>query len=81
MKEIRHTIDEYKALSGDVWMIFKKYFDTSADSDEFTTKDISDLTKKYSYNPRIYDFTCRLMKLYFDELVELKELRRNGERS
>lgn len=74
MKTPIHTIDEYRNISGDVWNIFKKYFDNDSDTTTFPD-DVAILTKKYSKNPRIYEFTQKLMRVYFDELHELKQLK------
>lgn len=69
MKQPIHTIDEYKAISADIWGVFKHNFD-AIDIDHLE-KAIHDLQKKYGKNPRIYEFTCKLMKVYFDEIREL----------
>lgn len=72
-----HTIDEYRAISGDVWNVFKKYFDEGSDLSTFT-EDVHKLDMKYNSNPRIYEFTQKLMRVYFQELHEIRELRKNG---
>lgn len=70
-----HAIDEYRAISGDVWNVFKKYFDEDADLSTFTD-DVHKLDVKYNKNPRIYEFTQKLMRVYFQELHEIRELRK-----
>ena len=72
-----HTIDEYKEISADVWTVFKKYFPKDSNKDTFAD-DIHELDGKYKKNPRTYEFFQKLMKVYFQELHELEELR-NGE--
>lgn len=74
MKRKVHKIAEYQGISADVWMIFKKYFPADANLDEFT-KDIDVLDKKYKSDVRQYCFFQALMKVYFNELNELKGLR------
>ena len=73
-----HTLDEYKTISADVWMVFKKYFPEGSDTTSFAD-DIHALDEKYKANPRTYEFMRKLMKVYFDELNELKGLR-DGDR-
>lgn len=74
MKTPNHTIDEYRAISGDVWQIYKKYFPDDANLMEYES-DVSYITKKYDKNPRTYEFACNLLRVYHKELVELKQLR------
>ena len=74
MKRPIHTISEYQQISADVWQIFKKYFPDDADTSSFT-EEVGKLDKKYHDNPRMYDFMQRLLRVYFQELNELKELR------
>ena len=73
-----HTLDEYKTISADVWTIFKKYFPDGSDTTSFPD-DIHVLDEKYKSNPRTYEFMRKLLKVYFDELNELKGLR-DGDR-
>ena len=74
MKRKIHTIDEYKTISADVWLIFKKYFPPEADLGEFGD-DVHKLDQKYRADVRQYCFMQRLLKVYFDELKELRGLR------
>lgn len=76
MKRQIHTIAEYQAISGDVWKVFKKYFPADVSTDDFT-QDVHNLDKKYKDNPRMYEFMQKLMRVYFQELTELKGLREN----
>ena len=77
MKRQIHTIAEYQGISADVWSVFKKYFHEGANTDSFTD-DVHALDEKYNDNPRTYEFMKKLLKVYFNELNELKGLR-NGE--
>lgn len=77
MKRQIHTIAEYQGISADVWSVFKKYFPEGANTDSFTD-DVHALDEKYNDNPRTYEFMKKLLKVYFNELNELKGLR-NGE--
>lgn len=72
----KHTLNEYRTISADVWMIFKRYFDDDSDTDTFA-QEVHILDAKYKQNPRTYEFFQKLMRVYFQELHELKELR-NG---
>ena len=69
-----HTISEYQGISADVWTVFKKYFPADADTTDFV-KDVDTMEKKYSGNPRTYEFFQKLLRVYFQELNELKGLR------
>ena len=71
MRKPRHTIDEYKTISADVWLIFKKYFPPEADLGEFGD-DVHKLDEKYRADVRQYCFMQQLLKVYFNELNELK---------
>ena len=71
MRKPRHTIDEYKTISADVWLIFKKYFPPDADLGEFGD-DVHKLDEKYRADVRQYCFMQQLLKVYFNELNELK---------
>lgn len=75
MKIPKHTIDEYRDISADVWIIYKKYFSDDANMIEYQD-DVEKLTKKYDDNPRLYEFMKTLLKVYHDELFELKQLHR-----
>lgn len=57
-------------------MVFKKYFPDDADTTTFT-EDVDKLERKYKPELREYCFMRALLKVYFDELRELKELKRN----
>ncbi|MBQ1293181.1 MAG: hypothetical protein IIY21_04040 [Clostridiales bacterium] len=71
MKKKIHTIDEYRQISADVWLIFRRYFPNGADLTDFT-KDVDALEKKYKPDVRQYCFFQELMRVYFHELNELK---------
>lgn len=71
MRIKKHTIDEYKTISADVWLIFKKYFPPEADLGEFAD-DVHKLDEKYRADVRQYCFMQQLLKVYFNELNELK---------
>lgn len=74
MKRQIHTIGDYQEISSDVWVIFKKYFPKDADTDGFAN-DVHALDEKYRKNPRTYEFFQKLLRVYFQELNELKGLR------
>lgn len=74
MKRKIHPITEYQGISADVWAIFKKYFPVGADTDSFAD-DVHALDRKYKADVRQYCFMQKLLKVYFDELNELKGLR------
>jgi hypothetical protein len=74
MKRKIHPITEYQGISADVWAVFKKYFPAGADLSSFTD-DVHTLDKKYEKDVRQYCFMQKLLKVYFDELNELKGLR------
>ena len=80
MKRTIHKIEEYRDISNDVWRFFKKYFPMDADLDGIAD-DIHLLDQKYKPDVRQYCFMQRLLKVYFDELNELNELRgkKNGD--
>lgn len=80
MERIIHTIKEYQDISSDVWKVFKKYFPDDAVLDDFTL-DIDVLDKRYRSNPRLYEFMQKLMRVYFDELHELKVLKEKYEQN
>lgn len=70
MDKIIHSLEEYKQISGDIWTLFKTYFPKDADTDSFA-KDVHDLDQKYK-GQNGYLFMQKLLKVYFDELKELK---------
>jgi len=74
MKRQIHSIEEYRDISADVWNAFKTYFPKDVDTSSFA-KDIHVLDEKYGKNPRTYEFYQKLLKVYFQELNELKGLR------
>ena len=74
MKRKIHSIGEYQEISADVWQIFKKYFPKDADTNDFV-KDVDVLDKKYKGDVRQYCFFQALLKVYFNELNELKGVR------
>lgn len=71
MKQKIHTIDEYRQIEADVWMMFKKYYDDDANLLEWSD-DVHKLDQKYTKDVRQYCFMQQLLKVHFDELVELK---------
>ena len=75
MTKTHHTIEEYRNISNDVWQIFKKYFPADVNTDTFAN-DVSEIGKKYSYNPRSYEFAIKLLRVYTQELNEIKELQK-----
>ena len=67
------SIDKYAEASGDVWAIFKKYLPGDADLGTFTD-DVHKLDEKYHNmnDLKAYRFMQKLLKVYFDELTEVK---------
>ena len=57
----------YKEISNDVWKLFNKYLPEGADISEFV-KDVHKLDVKYKSDP----FMQKLLKVYFDELKDMK---------
>lgn len=76
-KIIKHTLSEYQQISSDAWVIFKKYFPDDADTSTFAD-DVHIYDGKYNKNPRTYEFAQKLMRVFSQELNELKELKKNG---
>jgi len=74
MKRKIHSLEEYREISGDVWAVFKKYFPKDVNTDSFAD-DVRALDEKYKENPRTYEFMQKLLKVYFQELNELRGLR------
>lgn len=70
----KHTLNEYRDISADVWSVFKKYFSDDSDTAAIPD-DIHELDQKYHEDPRMYEFFRKLMKVYFQELHELKEMK------
>lgn len=67
----------YKEISNAVWKLFNKYLPEGADISEFV-KDVHALDEKYKKNERQYRFMQKLLKVYFDELNELKGFENGG---
>ena len=63
-------IAKYQGISADVWMFFKKYLPTDADT-MTVAQDIHNLDEKYK-NTDGYKFMQKLLKVYFDELNRIK---------
>lgn len=61
---------KYREISGDVWKLFKKYLPSDASLDDFGD-DVGNLDKKYK-GKEGYRFMQRLLKVYFDELNDIK---------
>lgn len=57
----------YKDISNDVWQLFKKYLPEDADTSTFA-EEVHKLDVKYKSDP----FMQKLLKVYFDELKEIK---------
>lgn len=71
MKRKVRRIEEYRDISAEVWTFFKKYFPDGANLSE-AAEDIHKLDTKYKPDLRQYCFMQKLLKVYFDELNELK---------
>jgi len=63
-------IIKYHEITTDVWKIFKKYQPSDANTDPFAD-DVHELDQKYK-GTDYYRFMQKLLKVYFDELNELK---------
>lgn len=66
----RPTESRYREVSGDVWMIFKKYLSEDADLTAWVD-DVHALDEKY-HETKEYEFMQKLLKVYFDELNRIK---------
>lgn len=75
MRRKIHKIEEYKNISSDVWLTFKKYFPRDTDLTDMPD-DLHELDQKYKADVRQYEFMQKLVKVYFGELNELIALRR-----
>lgn len=65
-----NRVSKYRAISTDIWDLFKKYLPMSADLTTFV-EDVHALDQKYKGQDG-YLFMQKLLKVYFDELKELK---------
>ena len=63
-------VSKYSEISRDVWVLFKKYLPADADLTPFAD-DVHALDLKYRGQDG-YKFMQKLLKVYFDELNELK---------
>lgn len=70
-QEDERTVSKYSEISRDVWILFKKYLPTSADLSTFI-EDVHELNNKYEDNMDEFRFMNRLLKVYFDELRDIK---------
>jgi len=61
---------EIQGISTDVWKIFKKYYPEGSNLDEWAN-DVHALDEKYR-GTEGYEFMQKLLKVYFNELVEVK---------
>lgn len=77
MKKNVYKIEDYRGISADVWTVFKNYFPEDADTSSFV-KDVHALDEKYKKDERQYRFMQKLLKVYFDELNELKGFENGG---
>ena len=76
----RLSVSAYCEISADIWSIFKKYAPDDADLMTFTD-DVHALDQKYHEAGDLdaYRFMQKLLKVYFDELNELKGKKGNAE--
>lgn len=70
VSESDNRVSKYRAISTDIWDLFKKYLPISADLTTFV-EDVHALDQKYKGQDG-YLFMQKLLKVYFDELKELK---------
>ena len=61
---------KYMEISNDIWRVFKRYLPDNADLSKFAA-DVHYLDRKYAKDEG-YQFMQKLLKVYFDELKELK---------
>ena len=61
---------KYREISADVWRFFTSYLPDGSDLSD-VANDISELDKKYK-GTKEYSFMQKLLKVYFDELREVK---------
>ena len=71
------TIQQYRDMSAEVWQIFKKYYPDDADTNEFPDDAIT-IGNKYKGNIRYYEFVIKLLRVYMQELNEIKGVQ-NGQ--
>ena len=65
------TISEYRDMSNEVWQIFTKYYPDNMPPDDFPD-DVSAIGKKYYHNIRRWEFVVKLLRVYTQELNEIK---------
>lgn len=70
-QENERSVSKYSEISRDVWVLFKKYLPISADLSTFI-EDVHELNNKYEDNMDEFQFMNRLLKVYFDELRDIK---------
>ena len=63
-------VSKYSEISTNIWVLFKKYLPADADLTTFAD-DVHALDQKYKDQDG-YKFMQKLLKVYFDELNELK---------
>lgn len=64
-------VSKYSEISRDVWTFFKSYLPDGSDLSD-VVNDIDELDKKYKDSDK-YHFMQKLLKVYFDELREVKK--------
>lgn len=74
----RLSVSAYCEISADVWNIFKKYAPDDADLMTFSA-DVHTLDQKYHEmnDLNAYRFMQKLLKVYFDELGDIKNEQEN----
>lgn len=72
-KQTEGQVSKYRAISTDIWVLFKKYLPADADLTSFT-EDVHALDQKYHDMNDLdaYGFMQKLLKVYFDELNKIK---------
>lgn len=78
VSESDNRVSKYSAISRDIWTLFKKYLPTDADLTTFT-EDVHALDQKYHElgDLNAYRFMQKLLKVYFDELGDIKNEQEN----
>ena len=63
-------VSKYRAISTNIWNLFKKYLPTGADLTTWC-EDVHKLDEEYKGSEE-YEFMQKLLKVYFDELNRVK---------
>lgn len=70
ISDVSRDLGMFHEISSDVWKVFKKYYDTNVSAETFA-EDVEVLDRKYK-DAAGYRFMQKLLKVYFDELREVR---------